>query len=119
MYNLPVSLYPVYTWYKPRQAKLSSLDNPLNGYQIPDVLSYLSTGRLNQLEIRSGLFAGSQPGTQPSRPVGSGKLRLSRNQPFRLPCQTGVRVRQWHTCPPGAIQPTTQTMAAPLCQFLE
>ena len=29
-YNLLVRLYPVYTWYKPRQAKLS------NGYQIPD-----------------------------------------------------------------------------------
>ena len=32
-YNLLVSLYPVYTWYKPQQAKLS------NGYQIPDELS--------------------------------------------------------------------------------
>ena len=31
-YNLLVRLYPVYTWYKPRQAKLS------NGYQVPDVL---------------------------------------------------------------------------------
>ena len=29
-YNLLVSLYSVYTWYKPQQAKLS------NGYQIPD-----------------------------------------------------------------------------------
>ena len=34
-YNLLVRLYPVYTWYKPRQAKLS------NWYQIPDEVDCL------------------------------------------------------------------------------
>ena len=60
-YNLLVRLYPVYTWYKPRQAKLS------NGYQIPDVtVASFGTRALN---TPAGGVGGSSAGRSSFSPA--------------------------------------------------